>query len=344
MSTVIQGIIRLVTPLHHASENTKTDDGKGNVTRTAVQTIYPKSGRTEVPYFKATSLRGGLRRDAARIVLGHLTTDKKIQRGLFTGMMTGSENAAPDSASLTVEEALRARKNVFMGLFGGGARMLPSRYYPQDMLPVIPSTIDIGMVPSKYAEGEDNIMVKANGRDLINTYSAFSVDDVVRVMNIDDIENFIENSVEAIAEHQASVAANKDERKSAKTSKDTAAPKKIDKSNILNFEAIAAGVPLYFRLSLKEGVTDAQIGLMLKALTKMINDQDFGGWIRAGFGRVSADLTINVEDEVVPVFMNGDDKYLLNPSLEDRFGAALQIDLHKLTVPEMQAFYSNRGE
>jgi len=145
--TVIQGILRCITPLHSATESTKNADGT-NVTRTAIQSIFTKSGREDVPYYKATSQRGGLRRAAARIVLDRLTLDEKISRALFSGMMTGSESGTPDNAQLTVEEAIRAKNNVFMGLFGGGARILKSRYRPTDMMPVILVLLKLALYPN----------------------------------------------------------------------------------------------------------------------------------------------------------------------------------------------------
>jgi len=345
--TVIQGILRCITPLHSATESTKNADGT-NVTRTAIQSIFTKSGREDVPYYKATSQRGGLRRAAARIVLDRLTLDEKISRALFSGMMTGSESGTPDNAQLTVEEAIRAKNNVFMGLFGGGARILKSRYRPTDMMPVIPSTVEIGIVPKRYVENEQNWMVNARGDQLINTYGFVSVDDVLRLADVREIEKYIDNSLEAVTQYQLSIADNKSARKADKDDKsksDKEKTKKIDKANMLSFEAIAPGVPLFFRLEIDEGVNDAQVGLMLQALTNLINEQEFGGWIRAGLGRVSAHLEISSNgEEYAPLFdTDATDKYVLTEAVRNQYTPALEDALGKLTVEDMVHFYTNRG-
>lgn len=347
MKTVIEGILRCVTPLHHASVATRNQHGD-NITRTTAQNVFHHGLREEIPYFKATALRGGLRRAAARIVLNRLVTDQKVSRGLFAGMMTGAESGQPDKAPISVEEVIRAKDNIFIGLFGGGARVMRSRYRPIDMMPVIPTTVDIGMVPMRYADGADACMINARGRDLVNIYAFVSGDDVARVTNINDINAYIENSVEAVAEYQASVLKNLQSRKVEKTDKtlpDNEKTKKIDKSNLLRFEAIAPGVPLYFRLELDDGVTPAQIGLMCQSLADLINEQEFGGWIRAGCGRVTPDLTISVDGKTpIPFFASEKNGiYELNKPIKSVYLSAMNKELSDLTVDKMTGFYTNRG-
>jgi CRISPR type IV-associated protein Csf2 len=347
MTTIIQGIIRCVTPLHSATESVKNADG-ALITQTATETIFMKSGvRDEVPYYKGTSQRGGLRRAAARRVLNALVMDKKVSRGLMTGMMSGSESGTPDNASLTVEEVMRARSNIFMGIFGGGARILPSHYAPIDMKPVIPSTVDLGLIPQYLLEDDQNWLINARGQDLINTYGFVSVDDIVSVKNINDIENYLENGVEVVAAHQVAMLQNKADRKAAKDDKsntDKEKPTKLDKKNMLSIQAIAPGVPLYFQLKMDECLSPAQIGLMTQALCDLINEQEFGGWVRVGYGRVTAHLTIEANGEApAPIFDMDNDKYVPTKAMHDQFIVPMQDELAKLTVEEMLEFYVNRG-
>ncbi|PND66349.1 type IV CRISPR-associated protein Csf2, partial [Escherichia coli] len=59
--------------------------------------------------------------------------------------------AQPDPSPVTAEEVIRAKNHVFMGLFGGGARMLHSGFDVFDLLPVMETTISAGMIPARFA-------------------------------------------------------------------------------------------------------------------------------------------------------------------------------------------------
>ena len=58
----IEGIIRLITPLHCASGDKTTDDSMPNLTRTHKTYLMTARGNQAIPYFPGNDSRGRLRR------------------------------------------------------------------------------------------------------------------------------------------------------------------------------------------------------------------------------------------------------------------------------------------
>ncbi|PND82894.1 type IV CRISPR-associated protein Csf2, partial [Escherichia coli] len=75
----------------------------------------------------------------------------KYDRSIYSGVNNGMNGAQPDPSPVTAEEVIRAKNHVFMGLFGGGARMLHSGFDVFDLLPVMETTISAGMIPARFA-------------------------------------------------------------------------------------------------------------------------------------------------------------------------------------------------
>lgn len=353
----IEGIIRLTSPLHCASPDASLANADKNETPTHQQRVITKnSGIQKIPYFPGNDLRGRLRRKAAALVLDQITAKEKVSVDLYAGLNAGAITASPDSSDLSVEEALRARDNVYMGLFGGGARLLRSRYRASDMIPVLADTIDVGMVPKSFGEtGETTWMPQgynapAKGWELIETIQVLRVDDVMRVMRPDELLRYIDNATQAVASQQAQILEQRTQRKEDKAAAKAGEIKseeiagKRDIGNVMSFQAIRAGAPLHFLVDLSDDTNDAHIGLMLLALQALVREQALGGWVRAGLGRFNADLQLTRNGMNMNVFKSDANgaQAELSESLQP-YVCAAQDALSRLTAAEMMDFFTPRA-
>lgn len=357
----ISGILRLTSPLHCASPDKtliKLEDKDRNQTPTVQQRIVTRNGQQQIPYFPGNDLRGRLRRKAAALVLDHVTASSKITPELYTGLTAGAVSASPESG-LTVEEALRARGNVYMGLFGGGNRLLRSRFHTSDVVPVVDATLEVGMVPKSFGDidGQNFVpkMVTSTGEkpiegwQLIQVTQVLRVDDLQRVLRPDEVVAYIDNAAETVAKFQSQNLESRVARKASKASAaagdikqgDIAGKKEV--GNVMTFQSILAGTPMYCLIDLDDDTTDAHVGLMLLSLQALVREQKLGGWCRAGLGRFDATLTLTRGGETYPVFSSdcaGADAQL--SAQTQVFVDAARAGIAEQTEAGLMAFFESR--
>lgn len=354
----IEGTINLTSPMHCASIDGSSDTtGDNNGTPTHKQTILTATGARRIPYFPGNDLRGRLRRKAAAIVMDHITATGKVKIDLYAGLMAGAITASPES-DVTVEETLRARDNVYMGLFGGGTRLLRSRYRACDMVPIIQDTIDVGIVPKIFGENgtpqgrlAEGVTGPLTGYHLVNSRTSFRIDDVGRVMDPSGVEKYIENALTTVAEKQAVVLSDRADRKSDKAAAAAGEIKaadiagKKDLGNMFTVETIISGTPLHCLIDMMNDVSDAHVGLMLLALQALVREQALGGLIRVGFGRYSADLTLTRNGQKYAVFVEGQNAgdAQLTPEVETAFCNKAREAIATLTAESMMEFFVARA-
>lgn len=359
----VQGILKLITPLHCATPGEHGINDRGYVvagktgrpcTATMHQRILADGLRDNIPYFPANDLRGRLRRKAAALVMESLAAmGEKVPVDLYAGLCTGAANARPEN-DLTIEEAVRASRHVYMGLFGGGTRLLRSAFSVQDAVPIVRSTVRAGMVPEgfgDYAEkqlpassrNDEDGQSQLDGWKLTDVRHILRVDDAMRVLRPKELEAFVENPGETITAYQQSVFQNRKERKEGGEEGSTTT--KTDVGNMVSVQSIIPGAELYFRLDMSDTLTPAQTGLMLTALVALINEQALGGWVRTGFGRFEAEhFSLTLEGEQIPVLQRGPkgDYQLVEALLP--YVEAMRSELSALTVPSLLEFFTARKE
>lgn len=309
--THIEGIFRLSSPLHCAMP---VSDDKANRTRTMVQPVVTSRGITSVPYFPANDVRGRLRRCAADFVIAALARrGETITADLFVAMSSGSPLGVIENVT-TIEEIERAREHVYMGLFGGGGRMLRSRFMASDLMPVLGSTIEAGTVPAGYGEEPFGFVpkawanggkeqVNADGRSLIKTFWYTRIDDLMRITRQNSVLAIVADPLESVAAYQArSATTRKAKASAADTDEGDKPPQRADASMIFEIEAIATGTPLYGRFDFAPDTTEAQIGFFLLCLHSLVRKQSLGGKGAGGFGRYVADLRLHHAGQTMPVF------------------------------------------
>jgi CRISPR type IV-associated protein Csf2 len=351
----LEGIIRLISPMHCATVDSSEGSGDQNVAFTHKQNIVTVSGSQRIPYFPGNDLRGRLRRKAASLVLDHITATAKVKVDLYAALMGGAINASPES-DLSLEEALRARDNVYMGLFGGGTRLLRSRYCANDLIPIVQDTIDAGIVPSLFGEAwipqgsVRSIAGPLTGYHLLEKRTSFRIDDVTRAMNPDELNRYIEDSVQAVAQKQGTILLGRIARKADKVSakagdiKTSAIVKKADLGNMFAVESIIRGTPLHCLIDLQNDVSDAHVGMLLLAMQALVREQALGGWIRAGYGRFSANLTLTRNGQKYQVFCEGQNAAhaALTAIVQDEFCNPAIAAISTLTAESMMEFFTPR--
>lgn len=355
----IEGVFRLRSPLHCASPDDSLAT-KPVETPTVQMRLITSQGTSQVPYFPGNDLRGRLRRKAAKIVLDHICSTSQVSPALYTGLCAGASSGQPDTSALSIEEALRAGRNVYMGLFGGGARLLRSRYSCQDLIPILRETVDVGMVPEQFieADGQNFLPTRKTtegdrpieGWNLVQSRQVLRVDDAMRVLRPEEMQKYIGDMVNAVGAIQEQTLAKRAARKGEKALaeagqlKATEVQKKTDVGNMTSFQVIAAGTPMYFRLDFFDEVSDAQVGLMLLALQGMITEQRLGGWCRAGMGQFAVDLTLARNGERLSVF--SEQAASSTASLSAGVSAyvdAARSEIAELSVASLLPFFEQAG-
>lgn len=359
-ATIIDINLTLTSPLHVAFPDNKDDRNVCHTTKKPIVDIgIEASNRTTlVPYFPANGLRGGLRRKAAARVMERLCQgESRVPASLYLGLTCGASSGSPDQTALSIEEVLRARRNAYMGLFGGGARLLQSAYRVSDINPVIDLTVKTGVVPaicadrvmarpSKEPGGQQTYLAaweltpNLNGQPF-GLLNLIRVDDVYRVMRDDEIARFIKSPTESVAEHQAAVGMNKGERKAGAASKE-------DVANMMAFETVAAGTPMHFRVTLAPDASEAQAGLLLLSLADLIQENSLGGFGRIDCGRFRVD-TINIQlgdnlgGEKVSVADCGEGVEFRLPEtpIVGRLIEAANTGLQALSIEELQGYFTD---
>lgn len=355
MTNKIEGILRLLSPMHCAAVG--DSGGEKNVTLTQKQSLITRTGKRTFAIFPGNDLRGRLRRKAAALVLDHIVVAGKVKVDLYAGLMAGAITASPES-DLTVEEALRARDNVYMGLFGGGTRLLRSRFCANDLVPVLADTIEARIVPKHF--GEDWVPTGFIAADMVGPLAGFGitdkrtsfrVDDVARVTNVNEMEQYIENVLVSVGQKQGETLSGRKERKDSKAAvkageiKSADLAGKKDLSNMFTVESIMRGTPMYCLIDLQNDASDAHVGLLLLALQALVREQALGGWIRTGFGRYSADLVLTRNGQRYQIFADGQDAAdaTLTAEVHAAFCVPAIAAIGTLTAESMMEFFTPRA-
>jgi CRISPR type IV-associated protein Csf2 len=344
--TTIDVTLKLTSPLHLAYPGNAEKDREGrNVSRTFKKTVLVGGTPVGVPCVPGNGLRGALRRKAAARLMSHLCEgDQSIPADLYLGLTCGASSGSPDSTPLSVEELLRARQNIYMGVFGGGARLLQSTYRVSDINPVLKDTLEAGVVPTFCADYVQPKARREPGADaqfvrpweLLDLFNPIRKDDVVKVARVAELRAAVGAS--AVAEYQATVARLNAERKAESTGKETVA-------NLMQIEALCAGTPMHFRIDLRFAppeLTEKYIGMLLLCLSDLFNENALGGWCRAGMGQYRVDtLRVSAEgnrQEWTDLYT--DDVFRLPETLTGCIIAAEEA-LQSVTTAEMIGYFTD---
>lgn len=330
----IRGILRLTSPLHIAAARKETVDpdtdrllpsGERGIavvpaTKYRLPMFLGQLDETEgphgpafldVPVIPANDLRGRLRRMAARSVFDALLVrGEQISLDAYHGMTCGAVTGSP-GGRLTFEESIQASGHPFLGLFGGGPRLVRSALQVSTGWPILASTIQAGVLSEDL---QPDVPCPLGSEWLLTQRLFFRrIDDAIRFTDghaqsvVKDfgpeVTRWIE-SVSAVKKARESASMKKAKAKPARkagasgpalessddttvvTDPETPPPNRLQLQGFNAIEFVVPGTRFYLEFRLDETrVGTAGVGLFLQALRQFIIEQNLGGWTKNGFGR-----------------------------------------------------------
>ena len=365
----IEGILKLTAPLHVATPGEryvtldtlyvthKKPDEQTEYTGITATTVYPVAvteedklevglpipakdgtGETkkdyrspEVPVFPANDLRGRLRRLAAELIFDKLQArGQKISLETYHGMICGAVTGQP-TPGLDFDLAIKSGVHPFLGLFGGGPRLVRSSLQISSAWAITSTTLKAGVVPNRY----ESDRVTDDWR-LLKPLFFRRVDDALEFCS-GTASLTVQNYSESIARWL------KDE---GSQSADGGTEMVRSKLQIRRFSAIQYVVPgtrFHFDARIDTSRTGlASLGLLIHALARFATKQCIGGWVRNGFGRFETGLSLVLPDGGrLPVLVRQGDVY--TPNAADLIADALDewaAAENRIAVEELEELYS----
>jgi hypothetical protein len=333
----IDVFLRTTSQAYHAYPDNK--DQISHVINTLTKRVFTEEGKLcDVPYFPGNGLRGRFRRVAGKVVMDHLIKSEGgyIPEKLYLGLMSGSSVNQPDGASNSIAEIFAVHEDAYMGLFGGGARMLESGYRVSDINPVLASTVSAGLVPDGV------FRVPTTGKDNRECTTAWDVTELVTQIHCNDILDPCDDpagalryvSEDDVQEHYRLVG---EERGSDS--------KHHNIKNMMAYRVIATGVPFHFSITIADHVTNAQVGLLIECLKGFVQSgSGLGGMGRAGWGCFKVhSVTLSDNGEKYSLYDEGgasvDSK---TAELLETFSEAMKKSISEMTLAKTAGFFENR--
>lgn len=326
-TVMVDGIFRLETPLHISDPagNVRYVPGTDRLTRGDSSVGFPATatrhahcfgmvparngeegvlttGLLEYPVLPANGLRGKIRRAAAAELEDvYVERGERVSWQTYQGMHSGAVTGIPSSDAVKLDQVQQMRDHVFVGTFGGGSHMQPSRLRVSTGVPPLEALYEIGLVPERW-------------RDFaISNNQAWRLCDIYCGVRNDDLASFLDQRAENVVDDYndvmlAQFAADTQRRATRKKSATADSPetKETDPTRSLKginaYQYVIPGVPFYVRFEVVKA-TEAQCGMFLAALLRMLrlDPRGIGGKSALGFGRFRHELRMVVDgDEAVP--------------------------------------------
>lgn len=263
------------------------EPGTFPLTQTSKLPLHVAGERVLVPVVPANTLRGGLRRAAADLILESFRArGLRITMSTWQGLRAGAVHGHPDGADPSIEEAMAAANDPYLGLFGGSARMVPSRVRIDTGWPVVSQLVEAGIIPPG-ADGSvlTHLPEKGWASQLLGYQWCRRGDDALMVGNATRLNDVLSDPV-AVVDAWRQLFGSSAEKG------DTGI---IGLRALTAIEFIVPGVSVAFNAELS-GATPEQGGLFLLALRAYCRAQKIGAATRHGFGRFTPVLTVSGVD------------------------------------------------
>lgn len=282
----IEVILTNTTPYHSSSTvsrrvNLEGKTPKGNesdfpctCTRTMPVIVDMEDGepRREYAYIMpANSMRHALREAILSLIMDKFRGKYTLPVGAYVAAHAGSSSGNPDGVMSTYDEMRAVSRHAFLGLFGGGPRMIEGRLQVGNAVSMTKDTAAI------VADREEFI-TSIHKNDLMAVSFNRRVDPV-SCMSVDD-EDLVENAVESLTRWSDDVAS----RTRNKNNDD-------DKDNTRGINSFSAhewvipGVNWSWEIGTRSSTTKEQIGAILSGL-QGIHGANLGGMSRLDYGKV----------------------------------------------------------
>jgi CRISPR type AFERR-associated protein Csf2 len=252
----------------------------------------------ELPFIPANSIRGRLRRFAAdEIFQAIILQEKKITLGTLRGLLCGAVTGQP-AGTCSVEDRLASAKHFYLGLFGGGPRLIQSSLSVCDSYPLIEEAA--GVVPHNLP------LHPIRARDITQARYYRKLEDLADYIR-NGSDKVVDNFYAAASEYLAGLEGEQSKRAAERAEKP--AGEKTKKTGLKFFgaiEMVIPGVPFSFDLSVDtEFIGLSGLGLLIQSISTFTKTQGLGGLSRVGFGRFDADLNLIANGELpAPLIKN----------------------------------------
>lgn len=276
------------------------------------------------PYIKANNMVGRLRRfaqDAINEVL--IERGETISDKAYRGLSCGATSGTPTGIEPTLKEHRDARAHFYMGLFGGGSGMFSSGMSFGDFDVKHKYLISAGVLPAETRGAIDvnphhlTHPVVINRRDRMNELSDFHIEQVLK------------GGEEAIHDWRSEAARAAQDKKEEKEG-----AKRLTLRNLVAYEAAPAGLSYQSKVVFNPFIEDAQVGLLLEALTRFARANAIGGRTAKGLGRFN--LTVKEGDEVLLQSVDGE----VIKSAGGKYTESLVNELDNLDVELLESFFA----
>lgn len=221
-----------------------------------------------LPVMPGNTLRHFLRAAAADLIFGQWRGRKTLSIGAYAAMESGNASGRPDGVPPTFAESVRMGEHPFIGLFGGGPRMLEGRLKCDAAWAITPDSLP-------YLGDYEDYCCKGN---LLSIEFKRRVDPVLRLNPehaalIDNVEQSLAQWASDNVQDKPGAGENDDGQ--------------IRRRGLDSFSAhqfVIPGVHWLWRIALNHP-TQAQIGLVLSAI-QTVAGQVIGGMGAIGYGQI----------------------------------------------------------
>lgn len=299
----LHAFLRTLSPLHISSpESARLDlasmklvynDAPGSIPVTLTQKLHVQEQGApvrSVPVIAANNIMGRIRRHTRSKVLDVIKEKhQKVTMATYMALTCGAATGIPDGRDSYFTEYREAREHPYIGLLGGGPRMMDRYVSCMNSLPYMDATQFMFSL-IKHPHLDENVHKSAqDARRLTQFWLLNRNDDLRRLLNIDQAEETIQNFEEEINKRQLSILG-------AKSKKDEGgSDPRTSTRSFSSFEFVIPGI--YFPLRFDLNVNDAQLGLFLLALDSFAATERLGGQTRNGFGLFSlSDVALTDDD------------------------------------------------
>lgn len=236
----------------------------------------------KLPVIAANNIAGRLRRHAAEKVINVLMAKgQKITTQTYSALTCGAVTGNPDGRNVQFSEYKETRMHPYIGLFGGGPRMM--RRYVR-VFNAVPYTDKSEFMFSRVRHPNLNQAHKSRFKtddDMIQRWAFRRIDDLESLANMPLATASIDSFASTIADRQKQIM---EER--AKLDDDETK----NRYHTRAFSALEFVMPgVTFPLSFELNVNEAQLGLFLLTLDSFAATERLGGHSRNGFGQFSLD-------------------------------------------------------
>lgn len=340
MKLTLKAILKTLSPMHISSageyrfdttngyvEAGSTKAKPGTMPCTAVQRMNVIGENYPVPVIPANNIAGRLRRHAAELVLKAISAKGgKVSLQAYSSLMCGAASGAPDNRDLSYAEYKKSTEHVYLGLFGGGPRMLPRKVRVQNGLP-----LRDGVLAAMENQMHPAARTHVQNHPITMGWTFRHNDDLMDLTNVTLQEESINNYVDEIQKRQTTIMEEKAIGRS--------------KTSTFAFSSIEFVVPgSHFNVGFELDVSNnAQVGLFLMSLDSFVSKERLGGRSVNGFGAFALKEVLLVDEydqEIPDVFVNGrlnHDAIAIKPFLDAWVAAVGNIDVasieEMMTIP-----------